>query len=169
MIAQAGGTSTSGTSTSGAALSGPVPEETPAELAGRLRLAMIELSRRTRPQDWASGLTPSRLSALAIIAAGAPVRIGELAARMAVSTPTVSHLVDVLDEQGLIDRRRDPHDRRVCLVGISPAGRALLADLNTRTTGFLADQIGLLPADQQTALARALPALEAIGRAASTH
>jgi DNA-binding MarR family transcriptional regulator len=123
---------------------------------------MIELTRRTRTQDWASGLTLSRLSALAIIAGGAPVRIGELAARMAVSTPTVSHIIDALDEQGLIARRHDPQDRRVCLVGISPAGRELLAELRTRTTGFLADQIGRLPAEQQAALAHALPALEAL-------
>jgi DNA-binding MarR family transcriptional regulator len=144
-------------------------QESPAELAGRLRLALIDVARRTRTQDWASGLTPSRLSALAIIAAGAPLRIGELAARMAVSTPTVSHIVDALDEQGLIARRNDPHDRRVCLVGISPAGRDLLTGLRTRTTGFLADQIGRLPAEQQEALAHALPALEALGRGGSSE
>ncbi|MDX6434867.1 MAG: hypothetical protein QOE54_7233 [Streptosporangiaceae bacterium] len=147
----------------------PAAQGTPAELAGRLRLALNEVTRRTRTQDGMSGLTPSRLSALAIIAAGAPVRIGELAARMAVSTPTVSHLVDVLDEQGLIARRHDPHDRRVCLVGISTAGRRLLAELSTRATGFLADRIGRLPADQQAALAEALPALEALGRAECPH
>jgi DNA-binding MarR family transcriptional regulator len=137
-----------------------------------LRLVLIEVTRRTRIQDWASDLTPSRLSALAIIEAGAPLRIGELATRMAVSTPTISHLVEALDEQGLIARRHDPHDRRVCLVGISTAGRDLLAELRTRTTGFLADQIGRLSAEQQRALAAALPALEAIGSAAnsqSTH
>jgi DNA-binding MarR family transcriptional regulator len=127
---------------------------------------LIEVTRRTRAQDWASDLTPTRLSALAIIAADVPLRIGELATRMAVSTPTVSHIVDALDEQGLIARQHDPHDRRVCLVGISPAGQELLAELRTRTTGFLADQIGRLPAEQQEALSRALPALEAIGRAA---
>jgi DNA-binding MarR family transcriptional regulator len=141
------------------------PVGTPAELAGRLRLAMVELFRRTRNRDWASGLTPSRLSALAIIGADGPVRIGELAGRMAVTTPSVSHIVDALAEQGLIAREHDTHDRRVCLVGISTAGRELLAELRTRTTGLLADQIGLLPEEQQAALAHALPVLEALGRA----
>lgn len=145
------------------------PPGTPAELAGRLRLAMVELIRRTRNQDWASGLTPSRLSALAIIGDGGPVRIGELAARMAVTMPSVSHIVDALDEQGLIARELDPHDRRVRLVGISTAGRELLAELRTRTTGLLADQIGLLPEEQQAALAHALPVLEALGRADNPH
>lgn len=32
---------------------------------------------------------------------------------MAVSTPTVSHIVDALDKLGLIDRLQDPNDRRV--------------------------------------------------------
>ncbi|MGI8333003.1 MarR family winged helix-turn-helix transcriptional regulator [Actinomadura scrupuli] len=137
---------------------------TPARLAARLRLALNEVNRRTRPQEAASGLSPGRLSALAIVAADGPLRIGELAARMAVSTPTVSHIVDALDEQGLIARRHDPHDRRVCLVGIGPAGRKLLADLCTQATDFLTDRIGRLPPEQQETLADALPVLEALGR-----
>lgn len=141
------------------------PVMTPEELAGRLRLAMVELFRRTRNHGSASGLTPSRLSALLILGDGDPVRIGELATRMAVATPSVSHIVDALDEQGLVVREHDPHDRRVCLVGISAAGRELLAELRTRTTGLLADQIRLLPEDQQAALVQALPVLEALGRA----
>jgi DNA-binding MarR family transcriptional regulator len=138
---------------------------TPAQLAARLRLALNELNRRTRSQEAASGLSPGRLSALAVIAADGPLRIGELAARMAVSTPTVSHVVDALDEQGLIARRHDPQDRRVCLVGISPAGRNRLAELCTQATDLLAGRIGRLPAEQQATLADALPALEALGRA----
>jgi DNA-binding MarR family transcriptional regulator len=137
---------------------------TPAQLAARLRPALNEVNRRTRSQEAASGLSPGRLSALAIIAADGPLRIGEVAVRMAVSTPTVSHVVDALDEQGLIARRHDPQDRRVCLVGISPAGRNLLAELRTRATDLLTDRIGRLPAEQQDSLADALPALEALGR-----
>jgi DNA-binding MarR family transcriptional regulator len=139
----------------------------PATTAGRLRLAITGLGRRLR-KDWPAaeaGLTPSRLSALATIADSGPLPVGELARRMAVSTPTVSHIVDALDKLGLVARQPDPHDRRICRLTTSPAGAELLEELRRRTTGTLADRIHRLPPAQQTALEAALPALEALAAA----
>ncbi|MBC6461164.1 MarR family winged helix-turn-helix transcriptional regulator [Actinomadura sp. HBU206391] len=133
-----------------------------AEIAGRLRLVLADLNRRLRAQDRPTDLTPSRLSALAIIVANGPMKIGELAAQMTVSAPTVSQLIDVLQDQGLIIRDQDARDRRVSRVRASPTGLAVLEDLRKRATGLLAERIGRLPADQRTALADALPALEAL-------
>jgi DNA-binding MarR family transcriptional regulator len=139
-----------------------VPE--PAATAGRLRLAMAGLGRRLR-KDWPDDLTPSRLSALATIDAGEPLAVGELAKRMGVSTPTVSHIVDALDKLGLIARRPDPRDRRICRLTTSEAGAELLEELSRRTTGLLTERIGQLPRAQQIALDAALPALEALAAA----
>lgn len=135
-----------------------------AAVAGRLRVALVDLNRRLR-KDWPDDLTPSRLSALTTIAAGGPLPVGELARRMAVSTPTASHIVDALQRLRLIDRRPDPRDRRVCRLVLSDAGDELLEDLGRRSTGFLADRIRQLPADQRAGLAAALPALEALAAA----
>jgi len=136
----------------------------PAATAGRLRLALAGLNRRLR-KDWPDDLTPSRLSALATIAAGEPLAIGELAKRMTVSTPTVSHIVDALDKLGLIARQPDPHDRRICRLTTSPAGTELLEELSRHATGLLAERIHRLPPAQQVALDAALPALEALAAA----
>jgi DNA-binding MarR family transcriptional regulator len=136
-----------------------VPE--PATTAGRLRLVIAGLNRRLR-KDWPDDVTPSRLSALATIAAGEPLPVGELAKRMAVSTPTVSHIVDALDKLGLIARQPDPNDRRICLLTTSAKGVELLEELSRRTTGTLADRIHQLPPAQRSALEAALPALEAL-------
>ncbi|GAA4494307.1 hypothetical protein GCM10023191_033280 [Actinoallomurus oryzae] len=135
-----------------------------AATAGRLRLAMVSLNRKLR-KDWPDDLTPSRLSALATVAAGAPLSVGELAKRMAVSTPTVSHIVDALDKLGLIDRLQDPNDRRVCRLTASEAGTELLEEVSRRTTGRLAERIHQLPPAQRSALEAALPALEALAAA----
>ncbi len=140
----------------------PGPE--PAATAGRLRLALAGLNRRLR-KDWPDDLTPSRLSALATIAACEPLPVGELAKRMGVSTPTVSHIVDALNKQGLIARQQDPHDRRVCRLVVSEAGDELLAELGRRTTGYLADRIHQLSPAERTALEAALPALETLASA----
>lgn len=135
-----------------------------AATAGRLRIALADLTRRLR-KDWPDDLTPSRLSALSTLSTCGPLKVGELARRMAVSTPTVSPIVDALDRQGLIARHPDPRDRRVCRLVVSEAGDELLAELGRRTTGFLADRIHRLPPAEQTALAAALPALEALAAA----
>jgi DNA-binding MarR family transcriptional regulator len=142
---------------------GDAAEES-AAMAGRLRVALVDLNRRLR-KDWPDHLTPTRLSALTTIAAGGPLPVGELARRMAVSTPTASHIVDALQRLRLIDRRPDPRDRRVCRLVLSDAGDELLEDLGRRSTGFLADRIRRLPADQRAGLAAALPALEALAAA----
>ncbi|GAB2870286.1 hypothetical protein GCM10027176_84960 [Actinoallomurus bryophytorum] len=136
----------------------------PAATAGRLKLAMTALTRRLR-KDWPDELTPSRVTALATVAAGEPLAVGELAKRMGVSTPTVSHIVDALDKQGLIARLPDPHDRRICRLATSDAGAEVLEELSRRTTGILADRIHQLPPAQQSALEAALPALEALAAA----
>jgi DNA-binding MarR family transcriptional regulator len=139
-----------------------VPEH--ATTAGRLRLAITALNRLLR-KDWPDDLTPSRLSALATVAASGPLAVGELAKRMAVSTPTVSPIVDALDKLGLIARQPDPDDRRICRLTTSAAGAELLEELGRRTTGTLADRIHQLPPAQQTALEAALPAIEALAAA----
>ncbi|HZE33926.1 MAG TPA: MarR family transcriptional regulator [Actinoallomurus sp.] len=135
-----------------------------AATAGRLKLAMTALTRRLR-KDWPDELTPSRVTALATVAAGEPLAVGELAKRMGVSTPTVSHIVDALDKQGLIARLPDPHDRRICRLTTSDAGAELLEELSRRTTGILADRIHQLSPAQQSAIEAALPALEALAAA----
>jgi DNA-binding MarR family transcriptional regulator len=63
------------------------------------------------------------------------LNMSELVARLGVSLPTVSGVVDRLVERGLIARRVNPSDRRRVFVGITPAGVELLdrfRDLNAR-------------------------------------
>jgi MarR family transcriptional regulator for hemolysin len=54
-----------------------------------------------------------------------------LAERAGVEAPTVVRIVDVLEEQQLVERRACAKDRRVNIVHLSPAGRRLLAQINT--------------------------------------
>jgi DNA-binding MarR family transcriptional regulator len=70
--------------------------------------------------------------------------MSELVARLGVTLPTVSGVVDRLVERGLIARRSNPSDRRRVFVGITPAGVDLLdrfRDLNARQ---LRDLLGVL-------------------------
>src|SRR6202030_1490289 len=51
--------------------------------------------------------------------------LGELSQRMMVTNGNVTGLVDRLVEQGLIDRRKSPEDRRAQIVSLTAEGRRL--------------------------------------------
>ena len=132
-----------------------------AELAARLRIAVGGLVRWLRQRDPGS-LSPAQLSALLSVEAYGPLRIGDLAARERVSPPTMTRLVDVLADAGLVDRRPDPEDRRGQLVELATAGGGLLAEIRRERTTLLSQRLAALSPADRAALAAALPALEAL-------
>ena len=134
-------------------------DSTDAELASRLRLAVMRLSRRLRQQ--ADGeVSPSQISALSSVDRLGPLTLGELSAVERVRPPTMTRIVSGLEEQGLATREVDPDDRRVARVRLTVAGQRLLEQSRTRKTAFLASRIRTLPTDDREALARAAELLE---------
>jgi DNA-binding MarR family transcriptional regulator len=117
------------------------------ELAGQLRVAVMRLARRLR-QEAGQPATPSQLSALAAILRG-PLTIGRLAAVERVRPPTMTRIVAALEEAGLVERRADPADRRICLVSATEAGRAFAEETRSRRDAWLAVRLAELgPADR---------------------
>ena len=94
------------------------------EFAGRLRIAAGRIARDGLGQKRVDGMTPSRMTALAVLAAEGPLRMGELAARLGISAPTVSRLVDHLVERGFLERVTDEDDHRATRVRLSADGHA---------------------------------------------
>jgi DNA-binding MarR family transcriptional regulator len=132
---------------------------TQADLAVRLRLAIARTARRLR-QEGGAELSPSQTAALATIDRHGPLTPSELAVRERIQRPTVTRIVSLLEERGLVQRTRDPHDRRSSLVALSPAGRELLARGRTRKNAYLARRLRELDADDRATLERAAGILE---------
>ncbi len=65
------------------------------------------------------------LRALAILARGEPVTMGELAAALKVPLSSVTHTVDTLVAKRLVERTRGKKDRRIIHVGFSKRGREI--------------------------------------------
>jgi len=132
---------------------------TQADLAVRLRLVIARTARRLR-QEGGAELSPSQTAALATIDRHGPLTPSELAVRERIQRPTVTRIVSLLEERGLVHRTRDPHDRRSSLVALSPAGRELLARGRTRKNAYLARRLRELDADDRATLERAASILE---------
>lgn len=129
------------------------------DLAGRLRLAVMRLSRRLR-QESVADVTQSQLSTLATIARLEPVTLGRLAAAERVRPPTVTRVVGSLEDVGLVERERDPGDGRVWYVRLTAAGHRLLHQIRRRRDRFLGVRLAQLTVAERETLRAAAEILE---------
>jgi DNA-binding MarR family transcriptional regulator len=143
----------------------PAVADKTADLADRLHSAAIHLLRRLRREDDASGLPAPQLSAMSVIVFGGPITLGALASAEQVRPPTITKLVALLEEQGLVERETDPADRRIVRVKATTRGTRLLYEGRRRRVASLAESLGQLAAADRAALATAVPLLEKVARA----
>ena len=127
----------------------------------RLRLAIVRLARRQRQQS-GIGLSQGLSSALAMIDVHGPLTVGELAALEQVAPPTVTRMINKLEDEGLVERENDPSDRRCVRVAITETGATRLAESRTRRDDWLARHLAALDPAERTALGAAIEPLEAL-------
>jgi DNA-binding MarR family transcriptional regulator len=56
-----------------------------------------------------------------------PLSIGQLGSELALAPPSMTRLIDRLEERGLIERRRDDEDRRKVVATVTDEGRRLVS------------------------------------------
>jgi len=127
--------------------------------ADRLHSAAIHLLRRVRVEDDKSGLSPARLSALSVVVFGGPLSLGRLAEAEQVTPPTMTRLVQALEQEGMVERRPDPDDGRGVLIAATRAGYKLLNEARQRRIRRLVGLLGALPPAQLRAVSQATDAL----------
>ena len=102
-----------------------VDDYLPALLAQASHLISGEFHRVVR----AKGFTVSEWRVLATLASGDPISIGRLAEITVTKQPTVTRVLDRMEARGQVQRLPHETDRRVTLVGITPAGARLVSGL----------------------------------------
>lgn len=129
------------------------------ELAARLRLAVLRLSRQLR-QQLVGGVTQSQVSVLSSVERlGAPT-LGELAASEKVQPPSMTRQVDALVAAGLLARKVHPVDRRIVQVTLTSGGERTLQQNRSVRTAFVASRLKRLPADERARLGELVGLLE---------
>jgi DNA-binding MarR family transcriptional regulator len=104
-------------------------------------------------------LSLTAVATLASLERGGAQRITTLAAAEGVSQPSMTQLVQRLEQRGLIRRESDPADGRVALVQLTDAGQAALLARRRRNAERIADLLGGLPDSDIQALSAALAAV----------
>jgi DNA-binding MarR family transcriptional regulator len=110
-------------------------------------------------------LTMPQLKMLFVVDLLGPVPMGQLAARLGISLPTATGLIDRLVEAGLARREHDERDRRVVLVGTTAEGLALIVRLRSANGERLGRVLGHLGVDELRCCARALESMNVAAQA----
>lgn len=120
------------------------------QLLGAMRLHLTrDLARH--------GLTfPQFMALLSLERAEGPCRMGPLAAATLQSSACMTGIVNRLLEQGLVQRRRDPQDRRSVVVSLTDAGQHLLGQIRTDRQHTVEQVLNRLSAQERAQLAAVL-------------
>jgi DNA-binding MarR family transcriptional regulator len=136
------------------------PSREVARLAGDLRTEVGRLAYHLRTPATRSGITPTRLAALSALTRYPDgVRQGDLAELMNISAPSMTRLVEILEEAGWVERRRDPQDQRCLLLVLTPVGHKTIETLRDEAATQLSTELADLTEDERAALAAAVPVL----------
>jgi DNA-binding MarR family transcriptional regulator len=135
------------------------------------RAVYLTYPRRVGPRG---DLPAASRAVLDHLAVSGPLAIGEAAGHLGRAQSVVSEIVDGLERKGLLERERDPADRRRTLVWLTPAGQeALRRDRDVLAVDALAGALSRMTDDDRTALVTTTAALLAAaptdGRTAHEH
>src|ERR1700733_1503138 len=113
----------------------------PKTLAEVLHSTAIRLLRTVRRLDESTGLTAPRLSALSVIVFKGAITLGKLAEAEQVRPPTMTRIVNALEEQELAVKAQDTSDGRVIRIAATNKGKRVLISGRARRVQFLTEQI----------------------------
>ena len=143
--------------------------QTDAGLATAMRISISRLARRLRVERLGLGgtetvLSDIQLAALAALARHDSMTPGELAEHEKVQPPSMTRVIAVLEERGLV--RREPHatDRRQVILTVTNEGRDVVQRVRRRREAWLAQRLQELTPDERQILLAAAPILEKISQ-----
>jgi DNA-binding MarR family transcriptional regulator len=143
--------------------------QTDAALATAMRISISRLARRLRVERLGLGGTETvisdiQLAALAALERHDSMTPGELAEHEKVQPPSMTRVIAVLEERGLV--RREPHatDRRQVILTVTDDGRDLVQRVRRRREAWLAQRLQELTPDERQILRAAGPILEKISQ-----
>jgi DNA-binding MarR family transcriptional regulator len=134
------------------------------ELASTLRISVMRLARRLRAQRSDLSLTLTQLAALATLERHGPLTPGELAEHEKVQPPSMTRVLGILEDHGLVQRQPHPTDGRQQVVTITRQAVTMLREDRRRKDAWLAKRLTELTADERAALRAAAPVLERLAR-----
>jgi DNA-binding MarR family transcriptional regulator len=108
-----------------------IPEELVASTSFLLKRLGFAVKEKTMEAYEGTGLHPYHHAILLVLGEGSRETQGSIADALGYDRGQLVGLLDELEERGLVERRRDPNDRRRHLVSLTSDGRRTLQKLRT--------------------------------------
>jgi DNA-binding MarR family transcriptional regulator len=124
--------------------------------AGSALYGLVAGAVRRGPRD----VSLTAASTLSTLDRSGPRRITDLSVIEGVTQPSMTLLVSRLERSGLVERCKDPSDKRVALVALTDAGRQLIHGRRRAGAEAFDELIAKLPPEEIAALQAAIGALE---------
>jgi DNA-binding MarR family transcriptional regulator len=139
-------------------------DEACSEIAALLQDQFSRLTRQLRNMELPQGMTPERLSALAVIDRRGPISVTALADMEMVRPATMSRMVSALVDEGLVKRSEDKNDGRGVLVSATPRGRRAYHRAQQLRLQHFAEALSELSPEQLSAMKSLASALARLTR-----
>jgi len=134
----------------------PALRRLPEELASSTTFLLKRLGFAAKDQAMRAyeptGLHPYHHAVLAVLDEGSLETQGAIADALGYDRGQLVGLLDELEERGLVERQRDPADRRRHIVRMTPDGRRALGKLRTLARGLEDDFLAALDDDERAEL-----------------
>ena len=138
-------------------------------LATALRISVSRLARRLRVERTTQGIPESELSdtqfaALSALERHSAMTPGELAEHEKVQPPSMTRVIAVLEERGLVMRAPHLTDRRQVVLTVTDEGRSVVQRARRRRDAWLAKRLKELSPQERAMLRAAAPILEKLSQ-----
>lgn len=124
-----------------------------------LRIGVLRLSRRMRHLRADSSLSLAELSALGTLARCGALTPGELARKEHVQPPSMTRIITLLQERGLVRLAPHAEDRRQKVVTATDEAEAMLEASRAEKNAWLAELVTQLDEEEWATLREAAPVL----------
>ena len=137
-------------------------------LASALRISVTRLARRLRAERQSEGLeadlSDTQLAALGALERHTAMTPGELADHEKVQPPSMTRVITVLEERGLVMRAPHASDRRQVVLTVTDYGREVVQQSRRLREAWLARRLRELTPQERAALRAAAPVLEKLSQ-----
>ena len=124
-----------------------------------LSRASAAIARHVEADVARHGLTGTEFGILEALHHKGPLLLGDIQAKILVTSGGITYLVDRLVKKGLVRRVQSPDDRRARFAVLTPAGSALIRRIFPEHAGAIAEAVAGLSARERTTATRLLKKL----------
>ena len=119
----------------------------------------MRLARRLRTERASDTLTPSQLAVLATLVCEGPLCPGDLAAAERVQPPSMTRILNSLQNAGMVSRTKHPSDGRQVLYAATGVAEDLVIRDRERRDNWLSQRLQDLSPQERATLEAAIPVL----------